>query len=113
MWLLPWIFLGACGGGESGLVCKQPAAASCYPTGDPYCSWQGATAHGDSTTYFNTCGPYYSMFVGGVGTDTVYYYDVSTGLLVAIVLHQGFDASQPTTQCLAGPSRFTEPTPCP
>jgi hypothetical protein len=99
--------------------CKQSIDDYCK-TARPSCVTNWAQFHidaratcatvADGIAASNTlCGGYNVALVGGVDTNTLLYYDPTTGQLVAAVFS---DANRGSRSCVGGPSRFQEPTHC-
>jgi hypothetical protein len=98
---------------DSGPQCRQTLAEECaqrpciaqWPT-DPntFCSLPNSQEGVSGTC--DPCGAYRAFVSWGVDTALVYYYDASTGELVAI-----FHVVNTTRMCFGGPPGFVEPTP--
>jgi hypothetical protein len=94
------------------LTCDESIAQRCATPGSCALTWDEAR---DDTRFCPSgsplpahradCGSYHAITVNAVDTNTTYYYDVTSGRLVAIV-QAGFGG----TSCVAGPEDgFTRP----
>jgi hypothetical protein len=107
---------GACESSAKKLPCSKSIADACPGSGFcPPLSWADAS----SGTAFcsqadisppaqGDCGAYHVVTISHLDTSAAYYYDVATGMLVAIV---GIAPPAPMAVCAAGPAAgFTLPT---
>jgi len=107
--------LAAAGGCEKSatvLPCSQSVTQYCATIGGCPLTWQEAqrdTAFCAALRpYHAECGEFHAVSVGSLDTAATYYYDVSSGALVAIVV---VTPPTPHATCPAGPTGgFTLPT---
>jgi hypothetical protein len=99
---------GGCDTSPKTLSCGQSIADACASSGDCVLSWDQAAGGSalcsamDPAPRRADCGAYHVVtIVRHLDAVTSYYYDVATGMLVAIV---GAYAPAATTTCTAGPS---------
>ena len=92
------------GANSGALACSQSADVACR--GDPTCppDWTHACATGLT---LQRCGPYDVASMVEVDTGIRYYYDASTGKLVATVSF----CNEEVQICGGGPPHFTPPSP--
>jgi hypothetical protein len=98
---------------ERTLSCAGSIDQACAVPGSCVLTWaeaEGATSFCADRTHFAPlridCGQYHIVTVSLTDASRTYYYDVTSGMLAAIVTA---DAQQATTTCDAGPTTFTPP----
>lgn len=105
---------GACGSSVKTLPCEQSIAQACPLAGDCVLTWEQAQSDAafcalaaPAKPLHADCGAYHAVTLPYVDAATTYYYDVSSGMLVAIVTANGLSDG---TTCTAGPTGgFTAP----